>query len=77
MRLGQIFNVIGISLELYGLYLAVKIYPSYERWQREKLEEVQSEHWAMPLYNKNRCTFYRAITIVGSGLVFQLLAVFV
>ena len=77
MSLGQISNVIGISFELFGLYLAVKIYPGYDRWQREKLLASQAEHWSKPLYDKTRCGFVKAIIIAGSGLDLQLLAVFV
>lgn len=75
MLIPNLFNALGIGIEIIGVIYAIRAYPELEAWREDEWKaNVDYSMLLQQAYDRRKAGFMRAARIVLIGISFQLLA---
>ena len=75
MLIPNLFNALGIGIEIIGIITAIRAYPELEAWREDEWKaNVDYAMLMQQAYDRRKVGFMRAARIVLIGILLQLLA---
>ena len=75
MLIPNLFNALGIGIEIIGIISAIHAYPELEAWREDEWKpNVDYSMLLQQAYDRRKAVFMRAARIVLIGISLQLLA---